>query len=444
MILNNANVVTFWDSEPFLKGALVAIEGKVIVDFGSVGKLADRYDDADTLDVGGRIVMPGLINAHTHLGRTLTRGMPIKGETPRTFQEMQEALCWKPDRALSEEDVYLGTLIGLLDSVRAGVTTVIDHHSSPAVVPGCLDSVWKAFSEVGVRGALSYAVSDRDGSRVSQAGIDENRRFIERCKAEGSEMMSGLFGLEASHAVSQRTLEQAVAAHREVGGGFHVHVAEDRGDLEATRREYGATPVARLAAAGVLNKGSLAVHCVHLEDSDYRELKVRGVRAVVCPQSNAASGVAAEGTADLARLRGAGVSTVLGTDGVTASVFEEFRAAALIQRVMGLPSSRAKREAFQATFSGNGLLAAELFGTTLGKIKPGARADLVVLDHQPATPLTVENFADHFFFGMSRAPVYAVVINGRLVFKQGVFLNLDESRIRGRARRAAEALWKRT
>ncbi len=103
----------------------------------------------------------------------------------------------------------------------------------------------------------------------------------------------------------------------------------------------------------------------------------------------------------------------------------------------------AKREVFQAAFSGNGLLATELFGPTLGKIKPGARADLVVLDHQPATPLTVENFADHFFFGMSRAPVYAVVINGRLVFKQGVFPHLDESRIRARSRRAADALWKR-
>jgi putative selenium metabolism protein SsnA len=443
VILNNADLVTFWDSEPFLKGALVAIEGKIIVDFDSVGKLADRYDDSETLDVGGRIVMPGLINAHTHLRRSLTRGMPIKGEQPRTFQEMQEALCWRPDRALSEEDVYLGTLVGLLDSVRAGVTTVIDHHSSPAVVPGSLDSVWQAFSEVGVRGVLSYAVSDRDGSRVSQAGINENRRFIKRCKAERSEMMNGLFGLEASHVVSSRTLEQVVAAHSEVGGGFHVHVAEDRGDLETTRREYGATPVARLAAAGALNKGSLAVHCVHMEETDYRDLKVSGARAVVCPQSNAASGVAVEGTADLPRLRGAGVPTVVGTDGVAASVFEEFRAAALIQRVMGRPSSRVKREAFQATFSGNGLLATELFGPTLGKIKPGARADLVVLDHQLATPLTVENFADHFFFGISRAPVYAVVINGRLVFKQGVFPNLDESQIRARARRAADALWKR-
>ena len=443
MILNNADLVTFWDSEPFVKGALVAIEGKIIVDFGSIGKLADRYDDSDTLDVCGRMVMPGLINADTHLRRTLTRGMPIKGGPPRTFQEMQEAFCWKPDRSLCEEDVYLGTLIGLLDSVRAGVTTVVDHHSSPAVVPGCLDAVWQAFSEVGVRGALSYAVSDRDGSRVSRAGIDENRRFIKRCKAEGSEMMSGLFGLEASHAVSRPTLEQVVAAHGEVGGCFHVHVAEDRGDLEVTRREHGATPVERLVAGGVLKKGSLAVHCVHLEEADYRQLRASGVRAVVCPQSNAVSGVAGEGTADLTRLRGAGIPTMVGTDGVTASVLEEFRATALIQRVTGRASSGAKREAFQSTFSGNGLLATELFGPTLGKIKPGARADLVVLDHQPATPLTVENFADHFFFGMSRAPVYAVVINGCLVFKQGVFPKLDESRIRARARRAAEALWKR-
>jgi cytosine/adenosine deaminase-related metal-dependent hydrolase len=344
------------------------------------------------------------------------------------------------DRALSKEDVYLGAKVGLLDSVRVGVTTVIDHHSSPATAPGSLDTVWRAFAEVGVRGSLSYAVSDRDGKRVSQIGIDENRRFIERCTAEGSEMMNGLFGLDASCNLSDETLQQSVAVANELGCGFHVHVAEDSGDVENTRLKYGATPVMRLASAGVLKEGSLAAHCVHLEEDDYRHLKRAGARIVLNPQSNADTGV---GTADVSRIRGAGIPTALGTDGFTSSVLEEFRAAALLQRVMGRHASGARREAFQAAFVGNAALATKLFGPALGRLKPGARADLVVLDHQPATPLTVENLADHIFFGLSRAPAYAVVINGKLVFQQGTFPNVDEAGVRARAREAAENLWER-
>ena len=440
MILNNATLVTFWASKPFLTDALIAIEGKTIIDFGRVGKLIDRYQDADTLDVEGRIVMPGLVNAHTHLRRTLARGMPVRGAPPRSFPEMQESTWWRLDRALSQEDNQWGARVGLLDSVRAGVTTVIDHHSSPAAIPGSLDSVRQAFAEVGVRGSLSYAVTDRYGERASRAGIEENRRFIERYKSERSEMMAGLFGLDSSASLSDQTLDRAVSVANELGCGFHVHVAEDGTDLENTRLHFGTTPVERLASKGVLKEGSLAVHCVHLEEDDYRHLKKSGARCVLNPQSNADSGA---GAADVSRIRGAGIPTALGTDGFTASVLEEFRAAALLQRVLGRRSSEANREAFQTAFVGNAVLATKLFGPTVGKIKPGARADLLVLDHRPATPLAVENLAEHVSFGLSRAPVYAVVINGKLVFQQGVFPGLDEPRIRARAREAAKGLWER-
>jgi putative selenium metabolism protein SsnA len=440
VILNNATLVTFWASKPFLEGALIALEGRTIVDFGTAGKLIDRYDDPQILDVGGRIVMPGLVNAHTHLRRTLAQGMPVKGEPPRSFEDIQESLWWKFDRALSKEDVYLAAKVGLLDSVRAGVTTVIDHHSSPANIPGSLDVVEQAFAEVGVRGSLAYATTDRYGERASRASVEENRRFLERRKSETSEMMTGLFGLESSSSVSEETLDRAVGVANELDSSFHVHVSEDVVDLEKSRLEYGATPVQRLTAKGVLREGSLAVHCVRLDGEDYRHLKRSKARVVLNPQSNADGGV---GAADVSRFRSAGIPMALGTDGFTAGVLEEFRAAALLQRVSGRHASGARREASQAAFVGNSLLATKLFGSTVGKIKPGARADLLVLDYRPATPLGIENLDDHLFFGLSRAPAYAVVINGRLVFQQGVFPGVDELRLRARAQEAAARLWKR-
>ena len=440
MILNNATLVTFWASKPFLESALIALEGRTIVDFGRVGKLIDRYDDPETLDVGGRVIIPGLVNAHTHLRRTLAQGMPVKGELPRSFEDIQESLWWKFDRALSKEDVYLGAKVGLLDSVRAGVTTVVDHHSSPATIPGSLDVVEQAFAEMGVRGSLAYATTDRYGERASRASIEENRRFLERCKTSRPEMMTGLFGLESSSSISDATLDRALGVAKELDSAFHVHVSEDVVDLEKSRLEYGATPVERLADKGVLREGSLAVHCVRLDSEDYRRLKQSGARVVLNPQSNADGGV---GMADVTRFRGAGIPVALGTDGFTAGVLEEFRAAALLQRVSGRHASGARREAFQAAFVGNSQLAMGLFGATVGKIKPGARADLLVLDYRPATPLGIENLEDHVFFGLSRAPTYAVIINGRLVFQQGVFPGIDEPRVRADAREAARRLWNR-
>jgi putative selenium metabolism protein SsnA len=440
MILNNATLVSFWESQPIIEGALVAIEGKTIVDFGKMGKLIDRYEDAETVDVGGRVVMPGLVNGHTHLRRSLARGMPVKGGASRSFRDVQENLWWKADRALREEDVYLGAMVGLLDSVRAGVTTVVDHHYSPKATAGSLDAVSRAFAEVGVRGALSYGVADRDGREAAEAGIDESRRFIECARDEGTDMMTALFGLDASNTLSERTIDRAVEMANGLGVGFHVHVSKDAGDLEDSRTQYGGTPVRRFASAGVLRDGSLAVDCVHLEEDDYRELKSSGARVVLNPQSNAANGV---GEANANRIGALGIPTGLGTDGFTASVFEELRAAALLPIVMGRHPSSAKKEAFHAAFVGNAELATSLFGPPLGMIKPGARADLVVIDHQVSTPLTPENLAEHVLFGFSRAPVYLVVINGRVVFRKGGFPLLDESRIRARAREAAEALWER-
>jgi putative selenium metabolism protein SsnA len=440
VIFRNATLITFWESEPLVEGALVAVEGKTIVDFGKLGKLIDKYEDPETYDLGGRVVMPGLINAHAHLYSSLARGMPLKGEPPRNFPEILEKVWWRLDRALTADDVYWSALIGLLDSVRAGVTTVIDHHSSPAASAGSLDAIWRAFSEVGVRGCLAYEVSDRDGEAAAAAGIDENCRFLERCRASRNEMMAGLFGLHASFTLSESTLARAVVCARGVAAGFHVHLAEDVCDLEDARAKYGKSPVERLVDAGALNARSIAAHGIHLLPSDPQRLKESAAWVAHNPQSNAANAV---GTADILALASRGIPLAIGTDGFSSSIFEELRAAALHQRIRAGDPRVAMEEAYRAAFFGNADLATSIFGPPLGRIKPGARADLVVLDYTPPTPLTPENLLGHIFFGISRAPLSMAVVNGKVIYKDGGFPGLDEARLRAEAQRAARSLWER-
>lgn len=438
MIITNATLITLWDRQPLIEGALVAIEGKTIVDFGRVGKLIDRYEDTEILDVKGRMLMPGLIDGHTHLWRSLAPGLPVSGSC--TFSELQEKFWWKYASALTEADTYVSALIGLLDSVRAGFTCIIDHHSSPNAIKGILQTVRRAFSEVGVRGCLSYSVSDWGGEDGARVGIAENQSFLSWCRAQNSDMVRGLFGIEASFSASRRTLDQVAETVRESDCGVHVHVSEDISDLMDARSKYQQTPTERLASSGLLGKTSLAAHCIHLEDSDYDRLKDTGAAVVQCPQSNAFHAV---GAGDMRRLRSAGTTLALGTDGFSNSLFEEFRAAVLQQRAKGRTPSEALEIAFRSAFADNADLASRLFGPPLGRIRPGARADLVVVDYVPSTPLTAANLADHLFAGIARSPVSTVIINGKIVYRDGVFPNLDEARIRARARQTAKRVWER-
>jgi putative selenium metabolism protein SsnA len=438
MIITNATLVTLWEPQPLVEGALVAIEGKTIVDFGKMGKLIDRYEDTEMLDVGGRVLMPGLVNGHGLLWRSLAPGMPLEGVG--TFRELQEKFWWRHARALRAEDIYMSSLVGLLDSVRGGFTSVIDQHRSPNAVEGSLDAIWRGFAEVGVRGCLSYCVSDADGSAVAAAGLEENRRFLNRCRAGRSDKMAGLLGLDASYAVTDDTISKAVLASQETDRGFHVNVAEDVSDLVDARAKYQKTPVERFALARVFEKSSVAVPCLHLEDKDYDLLKKTETTVVQCPQSNAAS---AAGLGDLGRLGKLGIPHGLGTDGFSNNLFEEFRASVLQQRMRGKSPSEAMELSFHAAFSGTADLATKIFGPPVGRIKPGARADLIVLDYTPSTPLTSVNLVEHLFAGLGRASVRTALINGKIVLRDGEFTALDEARIRARARQVATELWGR-
>jgi cytosine/adenosine deaminase-related metal-dependent hydrolase len=177
-----------------------------------------------------------------------------------------------------------------------------------------------------------------------------------------------------------------------------------------------------------------------LEERDYELLKKTGTTVVQCPQSNAANAV---GLGDLRRLGGTGIPHGLGTDGFAYSLLEEFRASVLQQRLRGQSPSEAMESAFHAAFTGNADLASRIFGPPVGRIKPGARADLIVVDYTPSTPLMPANLVDHLFAGLARAEIRTAVINGKIVLEDGEFTGIDEERVRAQARQSAKQVWRR-
>jgi len=424
MILTNARVVTFDTENRVLDCASVEI-----LPDGTIGSVGAEPQGGEVIDVQGRLLMPALINCHTHLYSTLARGIPLPGAPPRNFREILRKLWWRLDRALNEEDVYYSALVGLIDSAKSGVGTLIDHHSSPNACAGSLDRIEQAFREVGLRGALCYETSDRNGARQAQEGIRENVRFLERKRKDS--LIGAAFGLHAAFTLRDQTLLAAVEANQLLGAGFHLHVAEDACDAGA---------VQRLARSGVLRERTLAAHCLHIDARDIATLARHGVNVVHNPQSNCNNAV---GTAKLTELMRRGVTVGLGSDGYCPRLWDEFKTAFHLQKLRARDPRVGYAEAYAAAFRNNRAIVRKIWGMEVGRIETGARADLVLIDYFPPTPLEPDNLFGHLLFGIANAPVHSLMVNGRYILRDGRCVTVDEQATAEKAARQARSLWRR-
>ncbi|HXK06844.1 MAG TPA: putative aminohydrolase SsnA [Verrucomicrobiae bacterium] len=423
MILTNARILTLdGDNRIYDSGSIE------IAPDGSVGQVSG-LPRPDGRDLQGRLVMPALVNCHTHLYSSLARGISIPGPAPANFPEILKKLWWRLDRALNEEDIYYSALVGLIDSAKCGVGTLIDHHSSPGACPGSLDCIERAFHDVGLRGATCYETSDRNGKHSAMEAIRENVRFLERVRPGAQ--VGGMFGLHASFTLGDRTLRACLEANQSLRAGFHVHVAEDRCDRGAARR---------LCRLGILDDRSIAAHCVHVTAAERAMLARRGVNVVHNPQSNCNNAV---GIADLHALSQSSVRVGLGSDGFSPRMWDEFKTACHLQKLRARTPRVAFDEAFAAAFPHNRDIVQKILGASVGVIEAGAKADLLVLDYQPPAPLHAANLAGHLMFGIANAPVAALMVNGRWIVREGRCVTVDERRVAELAAARAKALWER-
>ncbi|HLG14694.1 MAG TPA: amidohydrolase family protein, partial [Blastocatellia bacterium] len=240
-LLKSATLVTF---EPAtVEAGDLRVHRGVIVERGP--RLESRPGE-EVIDLGGKLVMPGMVCAHTHLYSTLARGMPAPPRAPSSFKETLELVWWRLDRALDEETIYWSALAGALDAARAGTTCLFDHHASPSHITGSLQIVCDAIEKAGLRGVLCYEVTDRGGLKQRDEGIEENRAFLDWVRRSGvassSAGRAGLFramvGAHASFTLSDESLDACADLMREYDAGLHIHAAEDECDGGETSEKY--------------------------------------------------------------------------------------------------------------------------------------------------------------------------------------------------------------
>jgi putative selenium metabolism protein SsnA len=329
----------------------------------------------------------------------------------------------------------------MIESIRHGTTTIIDHHASPNAVEGSLNAIARAARKTGVRACLCYELSDRDGPRIAEAGLRENTDFIRRCVRDNDSGLRALLGLHASFTISDRTLAAAALAGSELGSGFHIHVAEAQGDQDQCRRRHGLRVVERLEKFGILGRQSLAAHCVHVSRREMDILAETGTAVIHNPQSNLNNAV---GIAEIGEMTRRGVLVGLGTDAMTTDMLEELRVALWALHLRTGNPSGGFSELGAALFSNNPRIASRIFGRPLGILQEGAMADIAVFDYDPTTPLKRANALGHLVYGLSQAPVDTTIIGGRVLMQgRKLALDIDEERLNARARERAEKLWKR-
>ncbi|WP_322798171.1 putative aminohydrolase SsnA [Thermoflexus sp.] len=446
-LITHGRVCTMEDPPRVLEDGAIAIDGDLIAMVGTTAEVRARYPDAEALDAGGQLVLPGSICAHTHFYGAFARGMPLHDEPPSNFPHILRRLWWRLDRALDEKAVRLSALVCLIDAIRHGTTTLIDHHASPSCIDGSLDILAEAVMEAGLRACLCYEVTDRNGPDGARAGIEENVRFLRQVRewrAAGDPrgaFLAASFGLHAAFTVGPETMERAVAEARALEVGFHIHVAEDAADEGHSLTVYGVRTVERLAREGVLGPQTLCAHCVHVDEAEIRLLARTGSKISHQPRSNMNNAV---GVAPVEAMRRAGAIVGLGNDGFSNNMFAEMKAAYLVHKVHARdPRVMGAEEVIAMAYHGNACIASLFWPHPVGVLSPGAYADIILLDYCPYTPLTAENLAWHLIFGIDGSHVTTTVCGGRVLMKDRQLLTLDEERIAAEARAYAPVIWER-
>ncbi len=417
---------------PSVEGGNLRQENGVIV---AVGDAAKSQAGDEVVECEGAVLMPGLVNGHTHLYSALAPGMPAPPRPPADFHEILKFVWWRLDRAHTLESVEVSGQIGALAALRCGTTTLVDHHASPCAIEGSLSALESGIAQIGCRGVLCYETTDRNSADESRLGLAENERFAKACQGDGR--FASMVGAHASFTMEENSLAGCVDLAKRLAVGVHIHVAEDPVDERLTRERFGVGLFERFQRHGFLDvAGSIFAHGTHLSASDFARLDELGgvIELANNPNSNMNNGV---GYTPLARLRR---PALLGTDGIGADMWREARTALFKSHDAGLPlpsNQPLEMLAQSARF------ASKCLGVKLGVLEVGATADLVLTSYLPATPLDADNLASHFLYAMGPEFVRDVMIDGWWVMRRGHCVTFDEQAVRARSVAVARALHER-
>ena len=437
LLVGNGKLITRDPALPYLEDGAVALDGEVVKEVGALADLKAKYPDAEFVDAKGGVIMPGLINVHTHIYSGLARGLAIEGNNPTNFLEVLEGMWWNIDRHLTLDGTRASAYATVLDCIRDGVTTIFDHHASFCEIPGSLFAIKDVCQELGIRANLCYEVSERDGEEKTRQSIQENADFAKWAKEQDDDMIKAMFGGHALFTISDKTFEEMVKANDGMTG-FHIHVAEGMNDVYDSLRNYGCRPVNRLLYNGILGEKTMLGHCIHVSPAELDIIKETNTMVCHNPESNMGNAV---GCSPVLQMYGKGILIGLGTDAYTHDMLESLKVLLPMQRHNAALPNVGWCEATGMLFENNAKICSRYFKKPLGVLKSGAAADVIVMDYKPFTPFSADNIDGHMLFGMMGKNCRTTIINGKVLYKDREFVGIDEDKINAFCMEQSKKLW---
>jgi 5-methylthioadenosine/S-adenosylhomocysteine deaminase len=439
LLIQDGSVLTMDNAGTIHTPGWVWIEGQRVTAVGGGSPPADLAAQAErVIDARHLAVLPGLVNGHTHLSQTFVRGLA----DDRPLIAWLKQIMWPIQAQITPEDMHLASLLGLVENLRCGVTAVVQHHKithSPAHV----DAAAEAAKAVGLRMLLARGWVDLGSSCESvEEIVREMTRLHERWHGAAQGRITIGFGPLAPWRCSDETMRRALNLARDWGVHTHLHVAEAQDEIDMLYERTGLRHVEWLHALDALGPDVHLVHSVWLDDHELDLVAASGSVVIHCPVSNMylASGVAA-----VCQMLARGIPVALGTDGPgsqnSQDMLESLKIAALLAKVSTcdanavLPLDLLR----MATVDGARLLGRD----DIGRIVPGARADLTLVDLNNARSMPVHRPESALVYNASGADVHTVLVEGRILLDAGQVTVLDEAALLEECRQAARDLLRR-
>jgi len=425
LLISGGTVLTMDARRSVLRNGAVAVAGRRIVAVGPARAVAEQIVAERMIDATDCAVMPGLINAHTHLAMNVQRGLST------TVPDALYRVMWPIERSMTGEDCYVGALLGAAEALKAGTTTVNDHYFF-------MQDIARAITEVGIRGVMGHTIMTRDGPFVGRAEFDKGVAFARRWRGRHP-LVHPALAPHAPDTVSPERLRELRALATEMGVPLHLHLAQSQREVETILSEYGMGSVEHLYQMGFLGPDVVAAHCIYISQHEVGLLAESGTHTVYCPRTHALYGRSQRAVEAMAQ----GVSVVLGDDYTGRDfgfdLFAEMQAAAMVQRELtGDPQALPAMKLLEMV-TVDAAQALSLEGQ-VGALAPGHLADVIVVNLGTLHTTPAFDVADAVVFGCSGRDVRTVVVDGQVVVEEGRLTRVDETAIIERARTTSTSL----
>ena len=396
-------------------------------DSGEIIGIGDLPGD-DELDASGGLVIPGLVNAHTHVAMTLLRGYADDKQLDAWLQED----IWPAEAELTAADVRAGAELGLVEMITSGTTALNDMYFF-------MSDVADAVEAAGVRARLGYgAITVGNDDEAAREEMRESLAFAREYDGTADGRIRTAFMPHSLTTVGEQYYREFVPEAREAGVPIHLHANETTDEVDPIVDEHGQHPLEYAADMGLLESEDYLAHGVHLDDSEIELLADRGAGVVHCPASNMKL---ASGMAPIQDLLDAGVAVGLGTDGAASNndldMFDEMRDAAMLGKLAAEDASAVDAESVVEMATRG---SAEILGFDSGRIEPGANADLAVIDLDAPHLTPVHDLVSHLAYAARGSDVRHTVCDGQVLMRDREVTVLDEQSVRERASDRAQSL----